>query len=199
MKFTHLAAFVSFLLLGQACSHSKQNFTTTDQSVSAGAEVTRGGSAVDLFDGDLAVGKKLPDYLPPASQFLGSVAIVNVVPSIDTAVCEEQTHQLGESKAIDPRVQRVVISRDLPMAQARFAKAADLENITYLSDYKQGEFGRKAGLLMQGSELLARAVLVVDREGIVRHLQIVPEIGHMPNLEKAIGIANQLAETSAAN
>ena len=78
------------------------------------------------------------------------------------------------------------------MAQQRFAEAAGLTNITYLSDYKSGEFGRNSGLMMKNEELLARAVVVTDAKGTIKLLQIVPHVTTLPDLNKAIQLANEL-------
>ena len=122
--------------------------------------------------------------------------MLSIVPSIDTKVCEEQTHYLGEEgDSLPPGVKRITISRDTPFAQTRFAKEAKLDDITYLSDYKEGAFGRSIGLLLDGPRLLARSVIIVDKEGIVRYIQVVPEITHLPDMEeafrRAVALANQ--------
>jgi thiol peroxidase len=43
--------------------------------------------------------------------------------------------------------------------------------------------------------LLSRAVVLVDREGIVRYIQVVPDITHLPDMEKAFQKAMELAST----
>jgi len=63
-----------------------------------------------------------------------------------------------------------------------------------LSDYKQGDFGRATGLLTEGTMLLARSVIVVDKQGIVRYIQIVPELSHLPDMERAFREATKLEE-----
>jgi|GEM_PF-1185030 len=35
------------------------------------------------------------------------------------------------------------------------------------------------------SMLLARSVVVVDKGGIVRYMQVVPELSHLPDMETA--------------
>jgi thiol peroxidase len=125
----------------------------------------------------------------------GSVLILSIVPSLDTPVCEEQTHYLGEKGDKLPRsVKRIVISRDTPFAQKRFAKEAKLTALQYLSDYKLADFGRSTGLLTEGLMLLARSVIIVDKEGTVRYLQVVPEMSHLPDMEKAFEKAAELAK-----
>ena len=75
-----------------------------------------------------------------------NVLFLSIVPSVDTKVCEAQTHYLGEEGDVLPStVKRIVISRDTPFAQARFSKEAKLEDVQYLSDYKEGTFGRSTG------------------------------------------------------
>jgi thiol peroxidase len=63
-----------------------------------------------------------------------------------------------------------------------------------LSDYKQGESGRSTGLLIEDSMLLARSVVLVDREGIVRYIQLVPDLGQLPDMDRAFKRAARLAE-----
>ncbi len=66
-----------------------------------------------------------------------------------------------------------------------FAEEAKLTDIRYLSDYKAGDFGRATGLLVDELKLLARAVVIVDRQGVVQYIQVVPEITHLPDMEGA--------------
>ncbi len=129
------------------------------------------------------------------SQERGSVLFLSIVPSLDTPVCEEQTHYLGEEgQKLPQEVRRITISRDTPFAQKRFAKEAKLTDLQYLSDYKEGGFGRATGLLMERSMLLARSVVLVDKEGVVRYIQVVPEITHLPDMEKAFQKAIEMAK-----
>jgi thiol peroxidase len=129
------------------------------------------------------------------SQERGKVLFLNIVPSLDTPVCDAQTHYLGEEgDKLPDLIARVTISRDTPFAQKRFAKEAKLTDIRYLSDHREGEFGRSTGLLMDGLKLLARAVILVDTRGEVRYIQVVPEMTHMPDMEAAFLKATQLAK-----
>lgn len=171
------------------------------ESVEPGTAVSRGGSKVSLAKGNLKVNEQVPQvaltdgtWAPFKFAADGKVKIVSIVPSIDTKVCEEQTHVLGETAGINPKIQRITISRDLPVAQKRFATEAKLTNVTYLSDFRDGSFGKATGLLMEDSGLLARAVAVVDGEGKVRYLQVVPDVVTLPDMDKAISVANDLVK-----
>jgi thiol peroxidase len=174
------------------------------RSVEPGSVVHRGDLRFKLLGSPLSVGQRLPSVpLVEAmtmkevdlSKEKGSVLFLSIVPSIDTRVCEAQTHYLGEEgDALPQGVQRITISRDTPFAQKRFAREAKLMDIRYLSDYQEGAFGRATGLLMDGLKLLARSVIVVDKNGIIQYIQVVPEMTHMPDMEGAFRKAVQLLE-----
>jgi len=186
--------FLSVVFWG--CSHTSTSpiqgeFKISQKSIAPGSEVLLGGKKNKLHAGNIQVGDRLDASLEDFKSD-GRVTIVIVVPSVDTPVCEVQTHELGESPLIPPTMRRVTVSRDLPMAQARFAKEAKLTNVEYFSDYKFSTFGKKSGLLIQGPELLARAVLVLDKQGVIRHLQIVPDVTELPDLAKAVEVAKTL-------
>lgn len=128
---------------------------------------------------------------------VGKVRIISVVPSLDTPVCEQQTHHLSEkNKGLDKLVELITVSIDTPFAQKRFSQEAKIDNITFLSDYRGGEFGKTYGLFLSGPHLLARAVMVVDKNNMVRYLQITPELTHLPDMEEAFRIARSLVTAS---
>ena len=172
-------------------------------SVLPGTKVTRKGKDIDLLGNPIAVGQKLSSKALVDAMTMqdvdlakeqGSVLFLSLVPSIDTKVCEAQTHYLAEEgNRITPYMRRITISRDTPFAQKRFAEAAKLTNIQYLSDYKEGAFGRSLGLLMDGPRLLARSLIVVDKQGVVRYIQVVPEITNLPDMEKAFDKTLEIA------
>ncbi len=173
-------------------------------SVEPGSAVSRGEKRFRLVGTPISVGKPLPSVrLVDAvtgeevdlSEDRGRVLLLSIVPSIDTKVCEAQTHYLAEEgSGIGNRVERITISRDTPFAQKRFSEEANFADIRFLSDYKEGEFGRATGLLMEESRLLARSVIVVDREGVVRYIQVVPEITHLPDMDSAFEKASSLVK-----
>ncbi|MCG3113563.1 MAG: thiol peroxidase [Candidatus Manganitrophus sp. SB1] len=180
-----------------------QTMPIAKESASAGEgqSVTFKGKALALEGTGIKVGDRLPAAVLAANDLSpvnlaetgGKVRIISVVPSLDTPVCEEQTHALSERNGgLDKEVQLITVSMDLPFAQKRFSKEAKIGNVLFLSDYKGAEFGKSYGLLIQPLHLLSRAVLVVDKENIVRHLQVVPEITELPDLEAAMQAAKGL-------
>ena len=197
------AAF--FLLAGGGCAfHGGAAIPVDTASSAPGTMVSvKGESWHQLVGSPLQVGGPLPATAlidaftmkkVDISQMKGKVLLLSVVPSIDTKVCEAQTHLLAEKGARLPQ-DVVLIARagDTPFAQKRFAEEAKLTGLNFLSDYKEGAFGRATGLLIDDSMLLARSVLVVDKDGIVRYIQVVPELSHLPDMETAVGKAMALS------
>ena len=163
--------------------------------------ITLHGKPLTLIGKKSQMGKRLPTLRLPGlgmkmidlQSFKGKVTIMSVVPSLDTPTCDKQTHILSEeNKGLDKIANLVTVSRDLPFAQKRFAKNAKINNITFLSDYRDAEFGKRTGLLIKENRLLARAVFVLDQNGIVRYLEIVSELAKLPDMDKAMDFARSL-------
>jgi len=191
------------LLWGAGCATTTPAPEIDAGSVSPGGFVTRKGEPLKLLGKPIQLGSPLPatrlvdaGSMKPVdlTREKGKVLFLSIVPSMDTKVCEAQTHYLAEKgKNLPADIQRIAVSRDTPFAQQRFARESKLNNIRYLSDYREGEFGLSVGLLMDDLRLLARAVVLVDKEGIVRYIQVVPEITRLPDMEKAFKAAAALA------
>jgi len=205
MRNKRLMIFLSsIILLTFSCATPQPKIPMDMASTQPGTQVTFKGNTLKLLGSPVSVGKPLPsagvvDAMSmkdvDLSKERGSILLLSIVPSLDTPVCEEQTHYLGEKgNKLPVGIKRIVISRDTPFAQKRFAKEAKLTNLQYLSDYKQGDFGRSTGLLTEGLMLLARSVILVDKQGIVRYIQVVSEMGHLPDMEKAFEKAIELAK-----
>lgn len=127
----------------------------------------------------------------------GKVRIISVVPSLDTKVCEQQTHHLSEkNKGLDKMVELITISIDTPFAQKRFSEEAKISNVTFLSDYRNADFGKTYGLFLKDPHILARTVMVVDPNNTVRYLQITPELAQLPDMEEAFQVARKLITSS---
>jgi thiol peroxidase len=190
------------------CAHKGTNQVQADLPVDKGTVATGAGSAVKMKGNPLplsgraiAVGERLPDAMVTGTDLkpvnlgeaTGKVRIISVVPSVDTPTCDKQTHELSEKNAgLDKQVEMVTVSMDLPFAQSRFAKEAKIANVRFLSDYKAHEFGDNHGLMIEPLGLLARAVIVTDRDNIVRYIQVVPEVTALPDMQAAMKAAKAL-------
>lgn len=159
-------------------------------------KVTFKGSPLTLSgSGEVAVGQPAPDATVSKSlmddvkisDYKGKKVVLNVVPSLDTGVCSTQTARFNqEAASLGNDVVILTISRDLPVAQARWCQANSAEAIVPLSDYKHRDFGDKYGLELKELGLLARAVIVLDPQGTVVYEQLVPEVATEPDYEAVL-------------
>jgi len=157
--------------------------------------VTAGGNPVTLVGNEVNVGDKAPDFIaigndmkPVAfSSFGAKTLVITAVPSLDTDVCSVEVARFnGEAEKFGDDVAIVTISMDLPFAQARWCGAHGVTNVTTVSDHRDAAFGTAYGVLIKETRLLARSVFVVDREGVVRYIQIVPELSHEPDYDAVL-------------
>jgi thiol peroxidase len=163
--------------------------------------VTFNGNPLTLIGDEISVGMAAPDVeavstdMKPVkpSAYRGKVVILATVPSLDTPVCDVETRRFNrEAMDLGPDVVVLTVSRDLPFAQKRWCGAAGVDRVITLSDYAHGTFGRAWGIYIQENALLARTVFVLDREGIVRYIQIVPEVVAEPDYTAVIKAAKAL-------
>lgn len=160
-------------------------------------QVTMGGNPVTLLGKSIKVGDKAPDFtvldagLAPVklSSQKGKTVIISVVPSIDTSVCAAQTRRFNEEAAKLDNIAILTISVDLPFALGRFCAAEGIEAVQTLSDHKDLDFGTKYGYVIEELRLLARGIVVVDPDGIVQHVEYVPEVTDHPDYDKALAVA----------
>lgn len=202
-----LMAMAGATLLAVGCAAGGfmyKDLPVSKSSAAAGAgnTVTFKGSPLKLDGTAVKVGDTLRDArlaggdlkLVSLTESKGKVRIISIVPSLDTKVCEQQTHYLSEKNAnLDRDLQLITVSVDTPFAQKRFAQEAKIDNITFLSDYRGGDFGRAHGLLVPDIHVLARTVMVVDKDNVIRYLQVVPEIASMPDMDAAFNAARKAA------
>jgi thiol peroxidase len=120
------------------------------------------------------------------------VCILSAVPSLDTPVCDMETRRFNtEATSLGDDVVVLTISMDLPFAQKRWCGAAGVTKVVTLSDHREGAFGQAYGVLIPALRLLARAVYVIDRQGVVRHVELVREIASEPNYEAVLDAVKQ--------
>ena len=138
----------------------------------------------DVFPNFKATNKDLSDF--NLEDYRGKVLVINAFPSVDTGVCAVQTTRFNqEIKNYDNAVV-ITVSKDLPFALGRFCADKCVDNAVTVSDYKYRDFENQAGLLIEELGLLARAVFVVDTEGVVRYKGLCEEVGNEPDFEKAL-------------
>ena len=126
------------------------------------------------------------------SDFKNKIKILTSFPSIDTPVCDLQVKEFNKKATVISREVVIIgISKDLPFAQKRFCETFEIKNVKVFSDYKTSSFGINYGLLIKELNLLARSVVIVDKNDRIRYIQIVEELTTPPDFQAAL---NQLEE-----
>jgi thiol peroxidase len=121
------------------------------------------------------------------------VRIFSVVPSLDTPVCDAQTKRFNEEAARTPGMDIYTISVDLPFGQKRYCNNYGIDNIKMLSDHRNTSFGENYGTLIKELRIESRAIFVLDKNNVLRHVQYVQEVGEHPDYESALNAARALA------
>jgi thiol peroxidase len=163
--------------------------------------ITMKGNPLTLIGKELKVGDTAPDFevldndLSPVklSSFQGKICVISSVPSLDTPVCDMETRRFNqEAGELSADIQILTISMDLPFAQKRWCGASGVDKVVTLSDHRNTSFGTAYGVLIKELRLLARCVFVLDREGIIRYVQMVNEITEEPDYDAIMNAVNNL-------
>lgn len=163
--------------------------------------ITVEGSPFTLVGSQPGIGDPAPDVelldndLSPVqlSSFRGKVCIICSVGSLDTSVCDTETRRFNEEAGrLGDSVAVLTVSMDLPFAQKRWCGAAGISNVQTLSDHREAAFGTAFGVLIRDLRLLARAVFVLDKDGVVRYIQVVDELTNEPDYEETLRAVKEL-------
>ena len=147
------------------------------------------------------VGSKAPDFMLAANDlsdinlrdFNGKNLILNIFPSIDTPTCAASVRAFNVKAANQDNTIVLCVSADLPQAHARFCGAENIENVQTGSAFRSPNFGPDYGVYLKDSirrGLLARAIFVIDGNGIVKHTELVPQIAQQPDYYAALAAAS---------
>ncbi len=161
------------------------------------ADITLKGDPIHTCGELPAVGAKAPDFcLTKAdlsnvslADFAGKKKILNIVPSLDTPVCQTSLVHFNEKAASVGDTVILTVSRDLPFAQKRFCEDKGIDRAIAVAELRDREFGKAYGVEITDGPLagvLARAVVVVDESDNVCYTELVPEIAQEPNYDAAL-------------
>jgi thiol peroxidase len=151
-------------------------------------------------NGDLpAVGSQAPDFRLTGRDlgdvgldaFAGKRKVLNIVPSLDTAVCAASARHFNEAAAGLDNTVVLVISADLPFAQGRFCSTEGLDDVVPLSMMRDRAFAEDYGVLQVDGPMAgicARAVVILDESDRVLYTQLVDEISTEPDYDSALAV-----------
>ena len=161
------------------------------------AKLTFKGNPVSTVGNLPAVGSNPPSFTlvgidlseTKLSDLAGKRIVLNIFPSVDTAVCATSVRRFNQRASDLPGTIVLCVSKDLPFAHKRFCGAEGIENLRSLSSFRGPDFGKDYGVTMVDGPLaglFARAVIVIDASGKVVHSQLVPEIAQEPDYDAAL-------------
>ncbi len=159
------------------------------------------GREVALVGNILKTGQKAPDFQltnihmndVSLSNYKGHIIILATMPSLDTPTCSlEARHFNIQASLLNDKVKIIAVSKDLPFAQARWCMAKSANNLITLSAYKNNDFAKAYGVLLERIELLARAIFIIDEYGIIKYIQYVKNILAEPDYESVLKAVKEL-------
>ncbi len=161
------------------------------------------GKPVTLIGPQLKSGDKAPDFTVldgnlkeiGLKDFEGKIKVLSVTPSLDTPVCDMQARRFNqEAVKLPDSVEVLNISMDLPFAISRFCTTAGIDRVKAFSDHRDASFGSAYGVLIKELRLLARSIFIIDRENIVKYVEIVPELTEPPDYNRALEEVTKLLQ-----
>ena len=161
------------------------------------SKVTLKGSPVNTIGELPAVGSKAPEFTLVGTNlsdvkntdFAGKRIVLNIFPSLDTATCAASVRRFNVEAAKLENAVVVCVSKDLPFAHGRFCAAEGIENVVSASEFRSNNFGKNYGVMITDGPLqglMARSVVVIDKDGTVLYNQLVPEITEEPDYQPAL-------------
>ena len=162
-------------------------------------QVTLKGETIEVLGTQPVVGEKAPafslyntkDEKVSLDDLRGSVVLISVFPDINTRVCDNQTRKFNETAANIEGVALLSVSRNTKEELADWCSANGIDMQMLHDD--NGEFAEAYGLKVpQMGNKLARSVFVIDKEGVLSYMEIVPEIATEPDEAAALAAAKKL-------
>lgn len=163
------------------------------------ATVNFKGLPVNLAGEFIQVGQAAPDFVLVRTdlsslslkELKGKNVVLNIFPSLDTSVCATSVRKFNQLAANLKDTVVLAISKDLPFAHGRFCSTEGIENVIPLSDFRLSDFDENYGVCMSDGPLaglLARAVIVIGKDGKVVYTELVSEITQEPNYDGALNV-----------
>jgi thiol peroxidase len=163
------------------------------------ANVTLGGTAITVNGNFPKPGDTAPDFTLTGNDlkevsladYAGKRKVLNIVPSLDTPVCQVSTRTFNQKASGLSDTVVLVISADLPFAAKRFCTTEGLTNVVSLSTFRNRDFHSKYGVDVADGALkglTSRAVVVLDENNKVLHSELVSEIKEEPKYDAALAV-----------
>ena len=157
------------------------------------------GEVTALVGEPLKVGETLPHFKLEdqngeklkTADLVGQLMLISVVPDLNTGTCTLQTRHFNQTVDQFEGIQFLTVSTNTVAEQRDWCAAEGVKNLRMLSD-EQESFGYATKLYIPSQGFDARAVYIVDPEGVVRYAQIVPEVSEEPDYDDALRALREL-------
>ena len=157
------------------------------------------GEVTALVGEPLKVGETLPHFnledqngeKVKTADLVGQLMLISVVPDLNTGTCTLQTRHFNQTVDQFEGIQFLTVSTNTVAEQRDWCAAEGVKNLRMLSD-EQESFGYATKLYIPSQGFDARAVYIVDADGVVRYAQIVPEVSEEPDYDDALRVLREL-------
>ena len=161
------------------------------------AQTILGGNTVNTIGELPAVGSVAAEFVLSGTdlkditlkQFAGKNVVLNIFPSVDTSTCATSVRTFNKRAAGMTDTVVLCVAKDLPFAMKRFCGAEGISNVFLTSDFRNRGFSKSYGMeLVDGNfaGLFARAIVVIDKQGKIKHTELVPNISNEPDYDSAL-------------
>lgn len=129
------------------------------------------------------------------ADYEGKVKLVNVVPSLETSICDAQTRRFNEeASSLGDNVVVLTVSADLPFAQRRWCGNSGIDNVITLSTHKDMQFSDDYGVHDLEWRINQRSVFVIDQNNKIAYVEYMAENTETVNFDAALEAAKKLTE-----
>lgn len=171
-------------------------------AIERAAATKMGSMLLTLVGPEIKVGDKAPGFTVMGNDwktvrfdtFAGKPTLISSVLSVNTGICDAEIKRFNEAAStLGDRAQFLTLSTDLPCSQSIWRGNTGVKNVKTYADHMETGFGLAYGTLVKELRVLARAVFVIDKNGVVTYVEYVPEIGQHPDYDKALAAIKQAA------
>jgi len=164
-------------------------------------EITVQGTPVPLLGKEVNVGVEAPaarvTKLDGTQNVIGMIAphtqLLIAIPSLKTETCSLGAKKFNEMLKTCKRLNAIMITTDDAEFVKEYAQKESIDAAEIVIDTDR-QFAKKYGLLISEGKLrdrLARAVFVVDREGLIVYKELVPEISDEVDYDKCFQVVEE--------
>ncbi|MCC8072044.1 MAG: thiol peroxidase [Bacteroidales bacterium] len=117
--------------------------------------------------------------------------VLNIFPSLDTEVCARSVRRFNKEASELKDTVVICVSMDLPFAMGRFCTIEGIKDVVFASAFRSPLFGQKFGVqICDGplAGLLARTVIILDKDRKVIFRDLVSEITNEPDYDAALRV-----------